>query len=198
MLEVWKVLLGKEVYLTANYLIVAVLGKDRSRTMELDSILKIIDAVSQSEIMNFEIEDKDFRLFIDKNVDNIIGNEVHITSPAQIPAMPAIPAMPVQPPMAPVVVEQKAAEQPKSEKSKEVSGNIIKSPIVGTFYSAPGPEAEDYVKVGDKVRKGQVLCIIEAMKLMNEIESEFDGEIAEILVKNEQMVEFGQPLFKIV
>lgn len=178
--------------------------------MELDSILKIIDAVSQSEIMNFELEDKDFSLIIDKNVDQRIGSEVHITNPAaiqmpampaQIPAMPAqIPAMPAQPAVAPVSVPApvEAADQPKEEKKKETAGNIVKSPIVGTFYSAAGPEAEDYVKVGDKVKKGQVLCIIEAMKLMNEIESEFDGEIAEILVKNEQMVEFGQPLFRIV
>lgn len=174
--------------------------------MELDSILKIIDAVSKSEIMNFEIEDKDFRLFIDKNVDQRIGSEVHITSPntMQMPAMP-VPAMPLQQPMAPVVTpssimmgQQVASEQPKTDKNEEITGSIIKSPIVGTFYSAAGPEAEDYVKVGDKVKKGQVLCIIEAMKLMNEIESEFDGEVAEIFVKNEQMVEFGQPLFKIV
>ena len=73
----------------------------------------------------------------------------------------------------------------------------VKSPMVGTFYSAPSPKDEPYVKVGDKVKKGDVLCVVEAMKLMNEIESEFDGEIVEICVKNEDMVEYGTTLFKI-
>ena len=76
-------------------------------------------------------------------------------------------------------------------------GNIVKSPMVGTFYMKPAPNAKPYVEVGQKVKKGDVLCIIEAMKLMNEIESEFDGEIAEVLLKDGEMVEFGKPLFKI-
>ncbi len=75
--------------------------------------------------------------------------------------------------------------------------NIVKSPMVGTFYAKPSPNSENYVEVGKKVKKGDVLCIIEAMKLMNEIESEFDGEIKEILVKDGEMVEYGKPLFKI-
>ncbi|RKD33910.1 acetyl-CoA carboxylase biotin carboxyl carrier protein [Thermohalobacter berrensis] len=73
----------------------------------------------------------------------------------------------------------------------------VTSPIVGTFYAAPSPDSEPYVKVGDKVKEGQTLCIIEAMKIMNEIESEASGEIVEILVKNEEAVEYGQPLMKI-
>ena len=75
--------------------------------------------------------------------------------------------------------------------------NIVKSPMVGTFYSKPSPDAEPYVKIGQKVKKGDVLCIVEAMKLMNEIESEFDGEIIEILLKDGESVEYGKPLFKI-
>ena len=71
------------------------------------------------------------------------------------------------------------------------------SPLVGTFYAAPSPEAEPYVKVGDTVKKGQVLGLIEAMKLMNEIESEYDGVVEAILVENEEVVEYGQPLFRI-
>ena len=74
---------------------------------------------------------------------------------------------------------------------------IIKSPLIGTFYSSPSPESEPYVKVGDKVKKGMVICIVEAMKTMNEIESDTDGEIAEILVANGNVVEFGQPLFRL-
>ena len=73
----------------------------------------------------------------------------------------------------------------------------VKSPIVGVFYAAPAENAESYVSIGDRVKKGQTLCIIEAMKLMNEIESEFDGEIVEICVRNEEIVDFGKPLFKI-
>ena len=80
---------------------------------------------------------------------------------------------------------------------QSVSGNIVKSPLVGTFYAAPSEDAAPFVKVGDKVKKGQVLAIVEAMKLMNDIESDFDGEIIEILVENGQSVEYGQPLFSI-
>ena len=74
---------------------------------------------------------------------------------------------------------------------------IIKSPMVGTFYTSASPKDEPFVKVGDKVKKGQVVCIVEAMKLMNEIESEFDGEVVEICVNNEDVVEYGLPLFKL-
>lgn len=77
------------------------------------------------------------------------------------------------------------------------SGNVVTSPLVGTFYAAPSPDAENFVKVGDTVKKGQVLGIIEAMKLMNEIESDFDGVVEAVLVNNEEVVEYGQPLFRI-
>lgn len=87
-------------------------------------------------------------------------------------------------------------EEKVSEKIEE-NFNIVKSPMVGTFYLKPSPDSEPYVQVGQKVKKGDTLCIIEAMKLMNEIESEFDGEIAEILLKDGEMVEYGKPLFKI-
>ena len=80
---------------------------------------------------------------------------------------------------------------------KQVEGNVVKSPMVGTFYSKSSPTANKFVEIGSKVKKGDVLCIIEAMKLMNEIESEFDGEVVEICAKNEEMVEYGKPLFKI-
>ena len=83
------------------------------------------------------------------------------------------------------------------EKKKEENYKVIKSPMVGTFYASSSPDKDPYVKVGDKISKGQVVCIVEAMKLMNEIESEFDGEIVEICVKNEDVVEYGTPLFKI-
>lgn len=90
-------------------------------------------------------------------------------------------------------VERK--EMPVQE--KEAGGNIIKAPLVGTFYAAPGEEEEPFVQVGSRVERGQILAIVEAMKLMNEIESDFDGTVTEILVKNGQAVEYGQPLFRI-
>ena len=94
-------------------------------------------------------------------------------------------------PPAPVqAVDSKAAKAPEV-------GTLITSPFVGTFYRAPSPEAPPFVEVNQAVRKGQVVCIVEAMKLMNEIESEFDGKILEILVKNAEHVEYGQPLFRI-
>ena len=83
------------------------------------------------------------------------------------------------------------------EPIKEKGGNLVKSPLVGTFYAAPSEDAQAFVKVGDTVKKGQTLAIVEAMKLMNEIESEFDGVVTEILVENEDNVEYGQPLFRI-
>ena len=85
----------------------------------------------------------------------------------------------------------------KEIKQEEPVGNIVKSPIVGTFYAAPGSDKPSFVTVGDKVKEGDTLCIVEAMKIMNEIPSPYNGEIAEIYVVNEEFVEYGQPLFKI-
>jgi len=101
----------------------------------------------------------------------------------------AVPAAPPLPPPPPPTVE-------KVEKPAE-SGVLLTSPFVGTFYRAPAPEAPPFVEAGQAVRKGQVMCIVEAMKLMNEIESEFDGKILDILVKNAEHVEYGQALFRI-
>jgi len=105
------------------------------------------------------------------------------------------PAPVAAPLPAPAVVHAGAPAE-KAAKPVEV-GSLITSPFVGTFYRAPSPEAPAFVDVGQAVRKGQVVCIVEAMKLMNEIESEFDGKLLEILVKNAEHVEYGQPLFRI-
>jgi oxaloacetate decarboxylase alpha subunit len=99
----------------------------------------------------------------------------------------ATPPLPPAPPSPAVEKAEKPAE----------SGVLLTSPFVGTFYRAPAPEAPPFVEAGQSVRKGQVMCIVEAMKLMNEIESEFDGKILDILVKNAEHVEYGQPLFRI-
>jgi acetyl-CoA carboxylase biotin carboxyl carrier protein len=105
-------------------------------------------------------------------------------------ATPAAAPLPAPPPV------HIAAPADKAAKPAEV-GALLTSPFVGTFYRAPAPEAPPFVDVGQAVRKGQVVCIVEAMKLMNEIESEFDGKVLEILVKNAEHVEYGQPLFRI-
>ena len=94
--------------------------------------------------------------------------------------------------------EQPARTESEAAASSEPEGMIVKSPLVGTFYAAPSEDADPFVSVGDQVKKGQTLAIVEAMKLMNEIESDFDGKVAEIYVQNGQAVEYGQPLFRIV
>ena len=122
------------------------------------------------------------------NVDPCGG--IHIVRRhAGVSGVAVAPSVAPLPPPAPAV-------EKKAEKPAEV-GVLITSPFVGTFYRAPAPEAPPFVDIGQAVRKGQVVCIVEAMKLMNEIESEFDGKILEILVKNAEHVEYGQPLFRI-
>ncbi len=97
-----------------------------------------------------------------------------------------------------ITIPEKQEEQEKVEaEENQEEYKIVKSPMVGTFYSKPSPNATPYVEEGSKVKKGDILCIVEAMKLMNEIESEFDGEIVEICVKDGEMVEYGRPLFKL-
>lgn len=95
------------------------------------------------------------------------------------------------------IVENDTIENQIKEDKNEKKGNIIKSPMVGTFYLKPSPTAEPYIEIGKEVKKGDVLCIIEAMKLMNEIESEYTGKVTEILVKDGERVEYGTPLFRI-
>lgn len=135
----------------------------------------------------------------------ILSNSDIIPQPAAMP----IPSTPIAPAVSSAVSQnppnsqKEVAQEEKSlEASKEGTpvqgGHIVESPIVGTYYNAPSPDADPYICVGSKVKKGDVLCIIEAMKLMNEIEADQEGEIVEILVENEQGVEYGQPLFRIV
>ena len=144
--------------------------------MEYDQIKKIINDMSQSSLSSLNIEFPDgVKINLTKDTS---GNSNNIA--------------PVQ-----TVVTTQKAEEKTNQNEKEILANIVKSPMVGTFYLKPSPDKEDFVKVGDTVKKGQVLCIIEAMKLMNEIESEYDGQIVEICTKNEEMVDYGKPLFKI-
>ncbi len=113
--------------------------------------------------------------------------EISLSKLGSAPAAPAVYPVPAAP----------APAAPAAPAEEEEETILITAPIVGTFYSAPAPDAPAYVKVGDHVKKGQTVCILEAMKLMNEIESDYDCEIQAVLVSNEQKVEYGQPLFRV-
>ena len=135
--------------------------------MDVEQIIKLIQTVSKSELTHFSYEENGTKMVFKK--ERGAGTTVV------------------------------ASGQEKQEKTYTPTPdqNIVCSPLVGTFYAAPAPEEEPFVKVGDRITKGQTLGIVEAMKLMNEIESEFDGVVAEILVENGSVIEYGQPMFVI-
>ena len=146
--------------------------------MEFENLIQLIKTVSSSELTEFSMKDGDFKVSMNKK------KEVQIVADGNMAAE------------IPVFTAQTVAPEKESVES-EPEGNQVKAPLVGTFYSASAPDVAPFVKVGDTVKKGQVLGIIEAMKLMNEIESEYDGTITEVLVENGEAVEYGQPLFRI-
>ena len=162
--------------------------------MKVEQVLELVKAVSDSELTEFKYEEDGVKLSLKKTSDKIVQVQAP-AMPAVAPAvMPAGPApVPAAAPVSAPAVEAAAAASAEAE----VKGNIVKSPLVGTFYAAPAEDAAPFVKIGDSVKEGQVLAIVEAMKLMNEIESDFTGTITEILVENGQAVEYGQPLFVI-
>lgn len=147
--------------------------------MEFENLITLINTVSSSKLTHFSIEYDGCKITMkaDRGM--------------KVTAVPAPGAAPLP---LPVPAVEAPAATPAPE---EPQGDVVKSPLVGTFYNAQSPDADPFVRVGDTVKKGQVLGIVEAMKLMNEITSEYDGVVKEILVKNEQMVEYGQPLFVI-
>lgn len=148
--------------------------------MDLRKLKTLIDLVAESGISELEVTEE--------------NDKVRIVNKVQTVAVASTPAVaPVVAPVAPAPVAPTAAPQPTPE--AVVEGTTVTSPMVGTFYRSPNPGADPFVTVGDKVQAGQTLCIIEAMKLLNEIEAETSGTIKEILVENGQPVEFGQPLF---
>ena len=160
--------------------------------MDLNQIKQILDLVREHELSEFEIEHDGLRLKIRKD-----ANGAHVaTLPAPVSAViiPPVTATAV-PPALSAAGSGPAAAAPEAEGDLELA--VVKSPIVGTFYRSPEPGAASFVEVGSTVKKGQVLCIIEAMKLMNEIDSEHDGEIVNIYVENGQPVQYGERLFAI-
>jgi acetyl-CoA carboxylase biotin carboxyl carrier protein len=156
--------------------------------MNLDDIKKILDLVREHDLAEFELEQDGLKVRVRKS-----GAAVALVAPtATVPVAQALPIA-VGPAAAPAAAPGPGASEPAAE----VDLAIIKSPIVGTFYRSPEPGAPSFVEVGDRVRKGQVLCIIEAMKLMNEIESDTDGEITAAFVENGKPVQFGDRLFAV-
>jgi acetyl-CoA carboxylase biotin carboxyl carrier protein len=154
--------------------------------MDLRKLKTLIDLVSESGISELEVTEGEGKVRIVKNAP-----PVYVPAPPQFAAAPAA-AMPSAPAAAPAAGLEAPAAAPAA-----VSGHVVKSPMVGTFYRSPSPGADAFVQIGDSVKEGQTLCIIEAMKLLNEIESDATGVVKEILVENGQAVEYGQPLFVI-
>lgn len=155
--------------------------------MNQKEIKELIEFLIEKDIAEFELERGDVKVRIKRGVEAAAAAPV--VSFAHMPAVPAPAAAPAAP--AP------AATATPAEPAEEAGLHIVKSPIVGTFYESPSPGAPAFIKPGDTVQAGQVLCIIEAMKLMNEIECDVGGEIVKRLVANAQPVEYGQPLFAI-
>ncbi len=163
--------------------------------MDLKSILEILRTVNKSDLTELEIEDKDFKIKIKKGSSTyqVIPQQVF---PVNLPTSMNVPVLPQAQTQSQELI---LPSETKEEVSQVQKANtvFIKSPMIGTFYRSPAPDKDPYVKVGDIIRKGQVLCLIEAMKLFNEIESEVEGKIVKILVENAQPVEYDQPLFEV-
>lgn len=139
--------------------------------MNLEKIEKLVKIIENSSMLDFSIQEGDVKIKMSRR------------GSAGVPSTP-------------MAVSTQGVDNAADGLDSDDEGYIT-SPIVGTFYSAPSPEAKAFVKVGDRVKAGQTVCILEAMKLMNEIESDFDCEIEAVLVSNEQKIEYGQPLFKV-
>lgn len=173
--------------------------------MDIKEIMKLIQGVSDYGLTSFELEEGNMKISLKREKETIQVQAPVLTAavPAgtvlgaegagiNLAAQPAAQAAGGATGVIPGVPAQEGQEGNPID-----SDQVINSPLVGVFYAASSPDADPFVKVGDRVKKGQILGIIEAMKLMNEIESEYDGVVEAILVKNEDVVEFGQPLFRI-
>jgi acetyl-CoA carboxylase biotin carboxyl carrier protein len=158
--------------------------------MTLDEIKQLIEFIKGHDLIEFELEQDGVKVRIKSG-----GNHHQAVAMPQMPGpMPVMTGTPIAAPVAAQAVSPASASLADDEGGELA---IVKSPIVGTFYRSAEPGAKAFVSVGDTVRKGQVLCIIEAMKLMNEIDSEYDGEITSIYIENGQAVQYGERLFAI-
>ena len=155
--------------------------------MDYQQILELVKEVSKAGLTNFEYTEGNIRIAM-----SCPQPEEKIVVPASNLVLKEAAGAGAN-----TVETAVCAQQEPEQIAEEKGGNVVKSPLVGTFYAAPSEDAQPFVKVGDTVKKGQTLAIVEAMKLMNEIESDYDGVVTDILVDNEQMVEYGQPMFVI-
>jgi acetyl-CoA carboxylase biotin carboxyl carrier protein len=153
--------------------------------MDLDQLKRILDLVQAHDLSEFEVEHDGLRLRVRRD---------GVAARSAIPAPPPAPGGGTPAPIGAAVVP---AAEPPAEGGEELQLAVVKSPIVGTFYQSADPGAPAFVSVGSTVKKGQVLCIIEAMKLMNEIDSEYEGEVVAVYVENGQAVQYGERLFAI-
>lgn len=144
--------------------------------MDKEIIKSLIDEFKESKLTKLKLKCEAFELELEQTSENSVGVQVPV-------AMPQV-----------TIAQTKMEKEPVKEKQPKLS---INAPMVGTFYAAASPDAEPFVKIGSRVKKGDIICVLEAMKLMNEVEADKDGEIIDILVANEEMVEFGQALFLI-
>ena len=160
--------------------------------MDLHQLKQILDLVKEHDLAEFEVEHDGLRLRVRKNGSGTLG--ISLPAPS-VPATVAAGGPAVPPPSVPVAAIAPANDTDAADTEIELA--IVKSPIVGTFYRSSEPGSATFVEVGSTVKKGDVLCIIEAMKLMNEIDSEYDGEVASIYVENGQPVQYGERLFAI-
>lgn len=163
--------------------------------MQYEELVKLIDKLDQSSLAYFEFTNDNERLLLAKEVPQVAApSPVVVTDLTESAALTAPASLAAPAPVAvPEVVEAPAAPAP----APEAAGKDVPAPMVGVVYLQANPDADPYVQVGDSVKKGQVLCLIEAMKLMNEIVAPQDGVVSAILVENENIVEYGQALFRI-
>lgn len=160
---------------------------------KVNELRELIRAVDHSSVEELIVKDDKVKIEIRKKGTQAVIQEVAAPAPvvAPVASAPVVEAAP-----APVAKEEPKAEAPAAAPvADDADLHKITSPMVGTFYSSPSPDAAAYVQKGDKVKEDTVVCIVEAMKLMNELEAEVDGEIVEVLAENGQLVEYGQPLF---
>jgi acetyl-CoA carboxylase biotin carboxyl carrier protein len=154
--------------------------------MKAKEIQELIDFISNSGLAEVKIETDEFKLSIKKHADNPTPKAVYTPAQNPQPSNPEPVSTPQETPASPV------SGSPKEEPTKYLE---IKSPMIGTFYRTPNPDADPFIHVGDTITAGQTVCVIEAMKLFNEIESEISGKIVKVLVDNSSPVEYDQPLF---
>lgn len=165
--------------------------------MKVEQVLELVKAVSDSALTEFKYEEDGVKLSLKKTEDKIVQVQAPSAPVQGMAAGNAVPGGVTAGTGSASAAGNDPAAAESGNAQAALSGKVVKSPLVGTFYAAPAEDAEPFVKVGDSIKEGQVLAIVEAMKLMNEIESDFAGTVTEILVENGQAVEYGQPLMVI-